>query len=108
MRRKAFLGLVASAVAAPMLRATARAQLPGPATSAPRPTQQVQGPAASADASPVLSAVIDQQFTPMQQTRYEHTYLEDPASGTYFYDCVGMVTYSLGLGAPTAHAELMA
>lgn len=109
MRRKAFLSLLASSAALPVLRRTAGAQPAPPAamSSAPMPTQQVQGPAAPASASPVLAAVIEQQFIPMKQTRYQHNDQEDPVAETYFYDCVGMVTYTLSLGAPAAYAEIM-
>ena len=44
----------------------------------------------------------------MKQTRYQHTYSEDVATGSYFVDCVGWTSYLLSNSAPTANASLRA
>jgi hypothetical protein len=75
-----------------------------PANSMP-PSRQVVGPAAAPDSSPVLAAVTD-QYTTMTATRYQHHDVENAQAGTYFYDCVGMVTYTLHLAAPNAIGAL--
>lgn len=51
--------------------------------------------------SPVLSESV-REYTTMTATRYQHHNVEDAAAGTYFYDCVGFVTYALERAAPTA------
>lgn len=84
-------------------RVAASPQTPAP----PRPSRQVVGPEAPPDASPVLAAVV-QQFTTMTATRYQHMDIEDAAAGTYYYDCVGMVTYTLRLATPQALRTLLA
>ncbi len=44
----------------------------------------------------------------MKQTRYQHTYSENVAQGSYFVDCVGWTTFLLSRSAPTATASLRA
>lgn len=73
----------------------------GPPTDAPIPSRQTVGPAAAADESPVLAAVAN-QFSTMLATRYQHHDVENSDDGTYYYDCVGMVTYTLRQAAPNA------
>lgn len=61
---------------------------------------------AAPSAAPVL-AEAQHEFTTMTATRYQHHNVEDAAAGTYFYDCVGFVTYALGQAAPVARATIM-
>jgi hypothetical protein len=108
-RRQALAALVA-ATAGGMAAFNSAASLPagasggsvaGVPTNAPVPSRQIVGPAASPISSPVLAAVSD-QFTTMVATRYQHHDVENAQGGTYFYDCVGMVTYTLRLATPSA------
>ncbi len=87
--------------------AKATATLAGVPAGAPDPSRQVTGPAAGPDASFVLAAVAS-QFMTMAATRYQHHDVENPQDRTYFYDCVGMVTYTLRQGAPKAMEALLA
>jgi hypothetical protein len=99
-----------SAAGAPPSAAQAPAPMPTPSpitTPGAAPSRWVVGPAADASASPVLAAAI-QQFTTMTATHYQHTYSENAAQGVYFYDCVGFVTYTLGLAAPNARRAIIA
>ena len=43
----------------------------------------------------------------MAATRYQHRNRENLEAGTYFYDCVGFVTYALGRAAPVARSTIM-
>ncbi len=43
----------------------------------------------------------------MRATRYQHHNVENTRRRTYFYDCVGFVTYALQQSRPTAHSTLM-
>jgi len=121
MRRKAFLnlGVLASAGLVSLGRRAASAQpgpvpAPAPAPSpvvipgAPVPSQQIQGPAADPATNAVLSAAVNQQFIPMKDTLYQHAPAINTTAQTYYYDCVGFVTYTLELGAPNAYAEINA
>jgi hypothetical protein len=56
--------------------------------------------------SPVVEEA-DREFSTMTATRYQHRNREDVAAGTYFYDCVGFVTYALGRAAPAARSTIM-
>jgi len=69
------------------------------------PTQQRA--AASQQGSTALAAEAVYEYTTMSATRYQGALRVDPALGTYFYDCVGFVTYALGRAAPQAHATLL-
>jgi hypothetical protein len=51
--------------------------------------------------SAVLESVAE-QFRTMTATRYQHHSQEDAGAGTYFYDCVGLTSYTLRLAAPNA------
>lgn len=61
---------------------------------------------AAPSAAPVLSEA-QHEFTTLTATRYQHHNVEDAAAGTYFYDCVGFVTYALGQAAPVARSTIM-
>jgi hypothetical protein len=61
---------------------------------------------ATPPASPVLTEAAH-EFMTMTATRYQHRNLENATAGTYFYDCVGFVTYALGQAAPTARTTIM-
>lgn len=117
MRCKAFvnLGVLTSAAVLPLLRRPLAAQpvptpSPGPApvAGAPTPSQQVKGPAADPDSNAMLAAVVNEQFVPMKETLYQHAPAIDVSARTYYYDCVGFVTYTLSLAAPNAHDAVYA
>jgi hypothetical protein len=73
---------------------------------APKASKYLVGPQASPDTSPVLGDVV-QQFTTMTVTRYQHQDEEDPQAGTYYYDCVGMTTYTMRRATPNAVAAVL-
>jgi len=56
--------------------------------------------------SPLLTETL-REFTTMTATRYQHHNQESTATGTYFYDCVGFVTYALGRSVPQARTTIM-
>ncbi|MCW2954017.1 MAG: hypothetical protein JWQ48_3187 [Conexibacter sp.] len=72
----------------------------------PTPGPQVQAPP-SPSSSPVFAAVSS-AFRTMSRTKYQHQDLENATAGTYYFDCVGLANYFLGLGAPRANAALRA
>lgn len=96
MQRRSFMSGLASAAIVPATAAAVHAQGGGP-----KPTPQVQGPDAPPGASRTLAAVME-QFRTMTQTRYQHKDEEYPERGVYYYDCVGMVTFTIGLANPAA------
>jgi hypothetical protein len=53
-------------------------------------------------------AAVSEAMRTMSATRYRHRDREDPTAGTYYFDCVGLVDYFLGRGAPGARAEMRA
>jgi hypothetical protein len=105
-----FASGVASLYLAGMARAggarAASQSVDGVPAGAPVPSRQVSGPAATPAESPVLAAVVH-QFTTMVATRYQHHDVESPEDRTYYYDCVGMVTYTLRQAAPNAIAAVL-
>jgi hypothetical protein len=98
-------GVVALYPRASHAAGSAGAAVAGVPANAPIPSRQVVGPTANPATNAVLAAVAD-QFTTMVATRYQHHDVENAQEGTYFYDCVGMVTYTLRLAAPNAIAAL--
>src|SRR5713226_8704032 len=51
-----------------------------------------------------LSAESNREYTTMVATRYQHHNQESEVDHTYFYDCVGFVSYAMSRAAPTASA----
>jgi hypothetical protein len=49
-----------------------------------------------------LLGEAEQEYDTMTASRYQAALRVDLTRGTYFYDCVGFVTYALGRVAPTA------
>jgi hypothetical protein len=49
-----------------------------------------------------LFAESNREYTTMVATRYQHHNQESEADHTYFYDCVGFVSYAVSRAAPTA------
>jgi hypothetical protein len=47
------------------------------------------------------------EYDTMTATRYQAALRVDVAKGTYFYDCVGFVTYALGQAAPQARTTII-
>lgn len=47
------------------------------------------------------------EYDTMTATRYQAALRVDLASGSYFYDCVGFVTYALGRAAPKARETII-
>jgi hypothetical protein len=67
-------------------------------------------PAVRATAAPVNGPLLGEavhEYSTMTATRYQHRNREDAAAGTYFYDCVGFVTYALAQAAPTARTTII-
>jgi hypothetical protein len=94
--------LVASAVAAATLASPAEAS-----GAAGIMTRHGAGGtrAATSTVGPLLGEAV-REYTTMTATRYQHRNVENAAAGTYFYDCVGFVTYALSQAAPTADATI--
>jgi hypothetical protein len=61
--------------------------------------------AVTSTAGPLLGEAVH-EYTTMTATRYQHHDVENAAAGTYFYDCVGFVSYALSQAAPTADATI--
>jgi hypothetical protein len=107
MQRRELVRIAAAAALGPLAGSSASAQeRPLGQGEAPAPSPQVRGLAAAPDTHRALAAVV-RQFETMKRTRYQHTDVENARTGTLFYDCVGMVTYTLRLGTPAAHRALM-
>ena len=47
------------------------------------------------------------EYATMTATKYQAALRVDLSKGTYFYDCVGFVTYALGQAAPQARTTIM-
>jgi hypothetical protein len=60
-------------------------------------------PSSGSGASPLL-AEAGREYTTMVATRYQHHNQESEVDHSYFYDCVGFVSYAIGRAAPTAWA----
>jgi hypothetical protein len=78
--------------------------LPSPPAASPSgatPAWSVQAPQASASAGPLLAQGI-QTYQTLVQTQYNHKYTINPASGTYFWDCIGFVNWALRQSTPNA------
>lgn len=65
------------------------------------PSVPAQAPIGPAGSSPTARSAFE-QYDSMQQTQYQHKRDVDVATGRYFYDCVGFVTWTLDNHAPTA------
>ena len=67
------------------------------------PDIDTQGPGTigAASSSPTLAAAFE-QFNTLRCTHYAHQYSETPATGIYYYDCVGFTGYSVRTATPTA------
>lgn len=76
--------------------------VPGPISAAgARPSWTMQAPVAAGSAGPLL-AEAQQVFQSMQQTKYDHQYTITPASGTYFWDCIGFTNWAMRQATPNA------
>jgi hypothetical protein len=74
-----------------------------PATGTP-PTA---GPHQSASGSAqLLLDEVQREFTAMRATRYQHHTMVDEDTGTFYYDCSGLVDYAAGRAIPAAAAAL--
>ena len=62
-------------------------------------------PDATSAVGPLLGEAV-REYTTMTATRYQHHNVENADAGTYFYDCVGFVTYALSQAAPVADATI--
>ncbi len=70
------------------------------------PRSDVGAAGADAGTSPLLGEAVHEYDT-MTATRYQAALRVDLSKGTYFYDCVGFVTYALGQAAPQARTTVM-
>jgi hypothetical protein len=84
-----------------VITGTARASTPPSAPGEQAPSQ-VTAPGPSS-----LATEAEREFTTMTATRYQHHNQENATAGTYFYDCVGFVTYALGRAVPTAQSTIL-
>jgi hypothetical protein len=57
-------------------------------------------PLTAAAPSGSLIGEIDRELAAMRVTRYQHTTRVDEASGTFMYDCSGLLDYALGRALP--------
>jgi len=94
-------------VAAVAISAVIPAAAPGLATAAavsaaPTPPADVTRPGSST--GPLLTEAA-REYTTMVATRYQHHNEESEVRHTYFYDCVGFVSYAMTQAAPTAWAS---
>jgi hypothetical protein len=78
-------------------RAADPGQSPGPAATAG--DVDAAGPAA-------LVGELQRELAAMRSTHYQHTTRVDEHTGKYFYDCSGMVDYTLGRVLPADAAAL--
>jgi cell wall-associated NlpC family hydrolase len=76
----------------------------GPA--GPGSTATSAGARATAAAPAPLVGEVDRELAAMRVTRYQHSTRVDEASGTYFYDCSGLVDYALRRVLPADAAAL--
>jgi hypothetical protein len=76
-----------------------------PATpSATTPVAQQAG-ATEIAGTTLLLGEVRRELAAMRLTRYQHTTRVDEASGTFFYDCSGLLDYAMGRARPAdAHA----
>ncbi|HEY6317089.1 MAG TPA: hypothetical protein VI462_04280 [Acidimicrobiia bacterium] len=103
-------GLAVARVGAVVAAVVATAALATPASAA-RPVRDPARPRAAsprADTStgePLLGEAV-REYTTMTATRYQHHDVEDAEAGTYYYDCVGFVTYAMSQATPIADATI--
>lgn len=69
------------------------------------PTVTSQAPLSPSAGHPVLAASYT-EYNTMTQTKYDYSYTIDPATGVYFYDCVGFVSEALKQTSPAAYAQV--
>jgi hypothetical protein len=67
------------------------------------PSKPPRSPSSGPVASPMLGEA-GREYTTMVATRYQHHNQESEIDHSYFYDCVGFVSYSMRRAAPTAWA----
>jgi hypothetical protein len=92
------------------LLAAAALAVPANASSEPPPRLTSPSTVRPAQLAAPVSAVLteaEHEFSTMTATRYQHHNVENAVPGTYFYDCVGFVTYALDQAAPAAHSTIM-
>ena len=61
----------------------------------PTPSPAYTGPAA-VPGSTALVEEVQRELNVMRVTRYQHTTTVDESSGSYFYDCSGLLDYAMG------------
>ena len=65
----------------------------------------VQAGATETAGTTLLLGEVQRELAAMRRTRYQHTTRVDEASGTFFYDCSGLLDYAMGRARPAdAHA----
>jgi len=99
--------LVVGRVSAVVVVVAAALAVAAPALAAPRASRPVgiAAPDATSAVGPLLGEAV-REYTTMTATRYQHRNVENAEAGTYFYDCVGFVTYALSQAAPVADATI--
>jgi hypothetical protein len=76
------------------------------ASGAGRSHRDVHAPLAHAGATQIAGAAmllgeVQRELAAMRVTHYQHTTRVDEASGTFFYDCSGLLDYAIGRARPT-------
>jgi hypothetical protein len=69
------------------------------AFTSPAPTPGTMNPAAE-PGSAALAEEVQRELKAMRVTRYQHTTSVDESSGSYFYDCSGLLDYAVGRVRP--------
>jgi|SRR5271166_4607654 len=70
-----------------------------PAATSPTPPPANTNPAAGSGAAALVEEV-ERELNAMRVTRYQHTTAVDEGSGSYFYDCSGLLDYAMGRVRP--------
>lgn len=102
------IAIVATAALLAGSAAATAAAIPAPplaSAAGSAPSRNVQAPVAAASAGILLSKA-QATYQSMIQTRYQHTFVIQPAKGTYYWDCVGFVDWALRQATPQAESAM--
>jgi hypothetical protein len=87
--------------------AAALTAIPAVGLNLNRQSGGVRGEAGAQATTQGLLGEAMHEYNTMTATRYQAALRVDLAKGTYFYDCVGFVTYALGVSAPQARTTII-
>src|SRR5450631_381597 len=94
-------------LAAAFMCVAAASAIPAAGLDASRHPGRAVDRAPSQAQPPGLLGEATHEYDTMTATRYQAALRVDLSKGTYFYDCVGFVTYALGQVAPQARTTIM-